>query len=205
MVLDVEQARVLQLPLVVLVRPGAPDPVPDEPVRIRGGLLKARLALVLLTQLHLRSHVSPQVDHHVHLDADLLLVLLLGAHLLVVLLLLVLGTRRLVALPIKSQQGTSFEITCSLEELEVSVLFSFFGTGLCVQVMASIHIHIHIHIRIHIHIHNNNINSSTLLAFSIGYSEVLVEVSYCRQFRLKPRVQSLMDNGKIYNDTFIRL
>ena len=190
MVLDVEQARVLQLPLVVLVRPGAPDPVPDEPVRIRGGLLKARLALVLLTQLHLSSHVSPQVDHHVHLDADLLLVLLLGAHLLVVLLLLVLGTRRLVALPIKSQQGTSFEITCSLEELEVSVLFSFFGTGLCVQVMASIHIHIHI--RIHIHIHNNNINSSTLLAFSIGYSEVLVEVSYCRRFRLKPRVQSLI-------------
>ena len=107
------------------------------------------------------------------------------------LLLLVLGTRRLIALPILSQQGTSFEITCSLEELEVSVLFSFFGTGLCVQVMASIHIHIHI--RIHIHIHNNNINSSTLLAFSIGYSEVLVEVSYCRQFRLKPRVQSLME------------
>ena len=100
MVLDVQQARVLELPLVVLVRSGAPDPVPDEPVRIRGGLLKARLALVLLTQLHLRSHVSPQVDHHVHLDADLLLVLLLGAHLLVVLLLLVLGTRRLVTLPI---------------------------------------------------------------------------------------------------------
>ena len=67
----------------------------------------------------------------------------------------------------------------------MSVLFSFFGTGLCVQVMASIHIHIHIH--------NNDINSSTLLAFSIGYSEVLVEVSYCRQFRLKPRVQSLME------------
>ena len=68
----------------------------------------------------------------------------------------------------------------------MSVLFSFFGTGLCVQVMASIHI------RIHIHIHNNDINSSTLLAFSIGYSEVLVEVSYCRQFRLKPHVQSLI-------------
>ena len=74
----------------------------------------------------------------------------------------------------------------------MSVLFSFFGTGLCVQVMASIHIHFHIHIFIHIHIHNNNINSSTLLAFSTGYSEVLVEVSYCRQFRLKPRVQSLI-------------
>ena len=96
----------------------------------------------------------------------------------------------------------------------MSVLFSFFGTGLCVQVMALIHIHIHIHIfihihihihirihihihvhihiHIHIHIHNNDINSSTLLAFSIGYSEVLVEVSYCRQFRLKPRVQSLI-------------
>ena len=88
----------------------------------------------------------------------------------------------------------------------MSVLFSFFGTGLCVQVMALIHIHIHIHIfihihihihiriHIHIHIHNNNINSSTLLAFSTGYSEVLVEVSYCRQFRLKPRVQSLVND-----------
>ena len=91
----------------------------------------------------------------------------------------------------------------------MSVLFSFFGTGLCVHVMALIHIHMHMHVQIririhihihnnirihiHIHIHNNDINSSTLLAFSIGYSEVLVEVSYCRQFRLKPRVQSLME------------
>ena len=37
--LDVQQAGVFQLPLVVLVGSSASDPVPDEPVGIRGGLL----------------------------------------------------------------------------------------------------------------------------------------------------------------------
>ena len=51
--LDVEQAGVLHLPLIVLVGSSAPNPVPDEPVGIRGRLLQARLAFVLLAQFHL--------------------------------------------------------------------------------------------------------------------------------------------------------
>ena len=82
--LDVQQAGVLHLPLVVLVGPRAPDPVPDEPVGVRRRLLQARLPLVLLPQFHL--------------DANLFLVLLLRTHLLVLLLLLVLCTGRLIAL-----------------------------------------------------------------------------------------------------------
>jgi len=82
--LDVQQAGVLHLPLIVLVGSSAPDPVPDEPVGVGGGLLQARLAFVLLPQFHLY--------------ANLFLVLLLRPHLIVLLLLLVLGTGRLVPL-----------------------------------------------------------------------------------------------------------
>ena len=51
--LDVQQAGVLHLPLIVLVGSSAADPVPDEPVGVGGRLLEARLPFLLLAQLHL--------------------------------------------------------------------------------------------------------------------------------------------------------
>ena len=36
--LDVQQASVLHLPLIILVGTSAPDPVPDEPVGVGGRL-----------------------------------------------------------------------------------------------------------------------------------------------------------------------
>ena len=98
--LDVQQAGVLHLPLVVLVGPRAPDPVPDEPVGVRRRLLQARLPLVLLPQFHLEVTSVPTcfLNNLFHLDANLFLVLLLRTHLLVLLLLLVLCTGRLIAL-----------------------------------------------------------------------------------------------------------
>ena len=97
--LDVQQAGVLHLPLIVLVGSSAPDPVPDEPVGVGGGLLQARLAFVLLPQFHLRvTSVPLHLKKGLHLYANLFLVLLLRPHLIVLLLLLVLGTGRLVPL-----------------------------------------------------------------------------------------------------------
>ena len=99
MALDVQQAGVLHLPLIVLVGSSAPDPVPDEPVGVGGGLLQARLALVLLAQFHLPiTSVPLHLNKLLHLYANLFLVLLLRPHLIVLLLLLVLGTGRLVPL-----------------------------------------------------------------------------------------------------------